>query len=431
MSKIFLKNKMHTFIKILFYLFPFMMLLESAFINSYVIILIVSILFFNYSKKIKLKFKKIDYLLFTFFLINFIASLLNIELLGKASLIKSILDFRFLILFILIKNLIENKLVNLKFLFLLTLVCTTFLSLDIIYQHIIGKDFFGNPPFDGRFNGTFEHEAIAGSYLQKNFLIASLSILVFARDKMKNKNIFFLLSTVTILMGLGILLSFDRMPFIIYLFTIILLIFFLKKNRLLYLFNFLIISLFFVFLFNNYKLLNNRYASLSNEFNKSKIANIFSIKNHEIEQINYIKKNEKFFSGDYSKIYKTAYYVWLKNPITGSGARSFKKMCEHIKVKNSNFICSTHPHNIYLEIITNQGIAGLLIFIVFLITLFFNLKKIIQKKSNDFIINILFLIILITELWPLRSYGSIYSTINGSMFWFILALASSNKFKIK
>ncbi len=106
-------------------------------------------------------------------------------------------------------------------------------------------------------------------------------------------------------------------------------------------------------------------------------------------------------------------------------------MCEKLVISADEIACSTHPHNIYMEIIVTQGTLGLLVFIILLTVILLNFKKRFFLESNNHnIINILFLIILISELWPLRSYGSIFHTVNGSIFWFILALTSSRKFKI-
>lgn len=430
MSKIFItKFEMHTFIKVLFYLFPFFMLLESAFINSYLTIFTISILFFYHLKKIQIKFDSIDYLIFLFFLLKFIATLLNINILGNFLFIKSILDFRFVIFFVIVRKLIFHELINLRILFLVALSCTIFLSLDIIYQHINGKDLLGNPPFDGRYNGTFEHEAIAGSYIQKNFLISLSTIFLLL---ISNQNKFLLLFLINIILGLGIILSFDRMPFLIYLFTIFLLIIFLKNYRKFFVFNFIIISIIFIFLFNNYKILNNRYLSLSNEFNFPKFKEILIIKTDKISQNTEIKKkDEHYLIGDYSKIYKTVYYLWLENPLIGSGTKSFGIMCKKLQISKNEIACSTHPHNLYLDIVITQGTLGLLVFIVLIAVILLDLKKkIFLENNNKIIINILFLILLISELWPLRSYGSIFQTVNGSIFWFILALTSSRKFKI-
>jgi len=430
MSKIFIKFNIYTIVKLLFYLFPFFMLLESALITSYVTLFLITTLFLFYSKKIRIKFDNIDYLLVIFFLLGFIATMINVTILGKLSLLKSITDFRFLFFFVLIRNLINYKIVNLKFIFSVSLFCTSFLSLDIIYQHLNNKDFFGNTPFDGRFNGTFGHEAIAGGYIQKNFAL-SLCAIFLLTIKYQKKNLLFLVTT---MLGLGILLSLDRMPFIIYLFTIILLIFFLKNYRLLFIFNFVIILIIFIFLFNNYKILNDRYFALSSELNFNKFSNFFLTNSNEIIKKDIIEiKNDNYLIGDYSKIYKTSYYVWLKNPILGSGKRSFGKICDSVKIYRSNILCSTHPHNIYLEVVVTHGVLGLITFLTFIIISFYNIKKKIFTFNNNYyyIISSLFLTILFSELFPLRSYGSIFQTVNGTMFWFILALINSSIYKLK
>jgi O-antigen ligase len=406
------------------------MLLESALITSYVTLFLITTLFLFYSKKIRIKFDNIDYLLVIFFLLGFIATMINVTILGKLSLLKSITDFRFLFFFVLIRNLINYKIVNLKFIFSVSLFCTSFLSLDIIYQHLNNKDFFGNTPFDGRFNGTFGHEAIAGGYIQKNFAL-SLCAIFLLTIKYQKKNLLFLVTT---MLGLGILLSLDRMPFIIYLFTIILLIFFLKNYRLLFIFNFVIILIIFIFLFNNYKILNDRYFALSSELNFNKFSNFFLTNSNEIIKKDIIEiKNDNYLIGDYSKIYKTSYYVWLKNPILGSGKRSFGKICDSVKIYRSNILCSTHPHNIYLEVVVTHGVLGLITFLTFIIISFYNIKKKIFTFNNNYyyIISSLFLTILFSELFPLRSYGSIFQTVNGTMFWFILALINSSIYKLK
>jgi O-antigen ligase len=300
------------------------------------------------------------------------------------------------------------------------------LSLDIIYQHINGQDLFGNKPFDGRFNGIFEHEAIAGGYIQKFFLISLLFMML------SNLNSKFIFLTIFInILGIGILLSLDRMPFLIYLFSFIILIILLKKYRLLFISNLFIILLIFTFLFKNYDPIKNRYYSLNNEINFSKIISFIKKENNQNSEINI--KNERMLIGDYSKIYKSVYYLWLEKPIIGSGVKSFQINCHKLLIKQKDLTCSTHPHNIYFEIIINQGLLGFLIFIFLIILLINNCIKIFlnQKYEDEKIVGIIFLAILITELWPLRSYGSIFQTVNGTLFWFLISLVSSIKFIIK
>ena len=415
-----IKIKYLTSIKFLFYAFPFFMLMVSGYITAYVTVITFASIFFFYSNNIKIKLDLIDYFICLFFLSSLISTLINIKILGYYIFFKSILDLRFILFFLIIKNLIKFKLINIKILFLTTLIATSFLSLDIIYQHINGQDLFQNKPFDGRYNGIFEHEAIAGSYIQKFFLLSLLFILLL---NLNNKFIF--LTIFINLLGSGILLSLDRMPFLIYLFTLIILMILLKKYRLILIINILIILTIFTLLFKNYDLIKNRYESLNNEINFDKIS--FFLKKIDNDNTKVNITNEKILSGDYFKIYKSAYYLWLEDPIIGSGVKSFSINCNKLSLQKNNLTCSSHPHNIYLEITVNQGLVGLTIFI-FLIFLLINnfIKKIYKQNYKDEkIYYIVLFTILIVELWPLRSYGSIFQTVNGTLFWFLISLASS------
>ena len=74
--------------------------------------------------------------------------------------------------------------------------------------------------------------------------------------------------------------------------------------------------------------------------------------------------------------------MWKNNKITGIGLNNFEKMCKNEKVYNQYhkvFGCGTHPHNYYIQALTESGIIGLVIF-VFLIILF--LGKAQEIKGN-------------------------------------------------
>jgi len=427
------KNSRLQVLEVLFYLFPLIMLMSSGYITFYISILTIYSLYVFFYKKIKINFILLDYLIFLFFIISIIASLINIKVIGNFIFFKSIFDLRFALFFFVIRNLINSRFINIKFFFISSLICTIFLSLNIFSQHIIGFDAFGHEPFDGRYNGLFESEAIAGSYIQKFFLVSILSILLL---KIKKKTKFILTIIATNILGLGVLLSLDRMPFIIYLFSIIVLIALLKNFRLKFLISLILIIFIFQFSFNNYQPVKNRYMSLSNEFQLAKIKNIFSFYNKKEELSAKINENEDYnLSGDYLKIYVAAYKVFMENFFIGSGVKSFGFECNKLKENNKkNITCSTHPHNIYMEILVNQGIIGILIFIIFLFSLIKNnyLEELFSKNSSEEkLLIVFFFTILISELLPFRSYGSIFQTVNGSIFWFFLALISSKPFMKK
>jgi O-antigen ligase len=422
-------------IKLLFYSFPIILLFPSGYIATHVSLLTIATLILIYKKNIKIKLFAVDYLIFLLFFLSIISTLKNISTLGNVIFIKSILDLRFAIFFLIIRNLLSNKIVNLKLLSIIALLSSIFLSLDIFLQHLMGHDIFGFKPFDGRYNGFFEHEAIAGGYIQKNFCLSLLSIFLIDFKKITK---IFLITLIINMLGLGILLSLDRMPFIIFIFIIFILFFFMKNFRVIFFSNLIIFSLLFAFLFKNYDVVSSRYIYLNKDINFNKILDATSINNINkfSENKNDEKsKNEKLFHGDYSKLYHAAYLVFLKNYIIGSGVKSFIYECIKLPYDKNSISCNNHPHNIYLEILVNLGFVGISLFIIFLIlTINRVVKSLLKKNINTIqkITLILFLTFFISELIPLRSYGSIFQVYNGSIFWFFLGLVSYiNNFTIK
>ena len=103
---------------------------------------------------------------------------------GQENIIKSILLLRFLILYFVIEILLINNLLNLRKLFTISLICTSFVSIDILIQYTFGKNILGYEPInDHIMSGIFFDEVIAGGYIQKFFLLSFLSLLIFCDKK--------------------------------------------------------------------------------------------------------------------------------------------------------------------------------------------------------------------------------------------------------
>jgi O-antigen ligase len=327
---------------------------------------------------------------------------------------------------------------NIKYFFVTSLFTTVFLSINIISQHIYGVDLFGIHPFEERYNSIFGSEAIAGGYIQKFSTFALLSIFLLNLNETKKKIIVFFLIN---LLGTSIILTNDRMPFLIFTFILFFILFFLKKDRKFFFLNIISLLLIFLFLFNNYSVTYKRYLLLKNEFNYERIKNsLINITNKfnknnkmtlEVNAYNNVEQKIKFTVG-YISIYNAAIHLWYKNPIIGTGVKSFSSECVKLPPDLNNISCSTHPHNIYLEIIVNQGILGILAFVFLIIFIFkeyYTEYKIINKNHKNLTLYIFFASILFVELLPFRSYGSIFQTVNGSIFWIILAITSSIKYQ--
>jgi O-antigen ligase len=136
------------------------------------------------------------------------------------------------------------------------------------------------------------------------------------------------------------------------------------------------------------------------------------------------------FGSGHVIIYLTAIDVWIDNPIIGNGIKSFRIKCL-TKLHLPNRVCSTHPHNYYLELLNDTGLLGALLFLcaVFylIINKFFNFK---YYEKNEKFLFICLLIIIIAEFFPLKSSGSFFSTTNSSFIFLILGMLNGLK-KIK
>ena len=416
-------------ISFLFSIFPLIILLPSGYITVYIAFLIIYGFNFLFANKIKIKIIFFDYLIFIFFTLSIISTITNYGTSDYIILAKSIADIRFSFLFLLIRNLFHHKIIKINTLLILSTLGTIFVSLDIL----------GYPQLEGRYGGIFGKEAIAGSYMQKFSMLAVLTF--FYLESKKSSNIFIILIPVTLcILGVGILMTLDRTPFFIYFFSLLLLLILLKNFRKLISISIFLIGLFFIIAYKNNDLIHYRYKPV---FYVVKIINFETINfanksKNQIDENKYDDLREKIIlkTGiEYFALYKSAFYVFKSSFWFGSGTKSYLKKCYELKKQKEELLCAPHPHNLYLEILVNQGVFGFALFAIYLYFLFkkyfldlFKLK--INHKYR--LLMIIFLIILISELWPLRSYGSIFQTVNGSIFCFILALiSSSNKYSLK
>ena len=99
--------------------------------------------------------------------------------------------------------------------------------------------------------------------------------------------------------------------------------------------------------------------------------------------------NKDFYSKKappYLKEFETFYDTWKMHKYIGGGIKNFRYYCHHRENidKNSNFICNMHPHNYYLEILTETGIIGfILISLFFLLVLHQTFIKIFMVRIKE------------------------------------------------
>ena len=335
----------------------------------------------------------------------------------------------------------ENKKVfERSLLIIFTLV--VFVSLDTLYQFInyTSKDGFGEDLLGfksnwyGRLTGPFGDELIPGSYLSKLGLFG----FVFLISKKKLKNNIILQSLYLSLIILVCYVSGERMAFATFALSLIVLFIFLDDFRKSILLS-ILFGILFIFLaiylhpfYNDYNVIE------STEYHQGqKIEKFYPCENNTEKlcsriiniQPSFFEVIKNFGTSAYGEIYKLSFKMFLDNPITGIGINNFKYLCDIEKIYTKimvNYDCASHPHNIYIQWITEGGI---IVFISFIMYLYF-LVEFIIRNNGDKKYKIISIIIIFSMFWPIMSTGSLIKNWYGIITFFIIGLCIClSKFK--
>ena len=152
--------------------------------------------------------------------------------------------------------------------------------------------------------------------------------------------------------------------------------------------------------------------------------------------INKIDNKEKFVKFTkqnlYFKLYNSGFEVFKNHPIFGVGNKNYRVVtCENDKKLNKpNYICQTHPHQIYIELLAEHGLIGTIIILIIIYLLIHNVFFNALNSKNY--IQLGCCIYVIINFVPLLPSGSFFSDFNSNLFWINLSLmyATSDKTNI-
>ena len=418
---------LENFTNFLLSLIPISLIAGSLIINLNILFLIIAGIILIKKRGLIFKLDKTKLFLTIFFILIIISSIINFAIVGQENIIKSILLLRFLILYFVIEILLVNNLLNLRKLFTISLICTSFVSIDLLIQYTFGKNILGYKPLSGNvLSGVFYDEAIAGGYIQKFFLLSFLSLLILY-DKKNFSKIFVV--PVVLIHILAIFVSTNKMPFVLILFAILLLILFSRELRIsLIICLILSISISTIIVRNDenlYQIYKSFYVKIfgKNSVNIVKDEKI-KFKYEKISEMNFFSQG---IGSEHGLIYVVAYESFKKSMLIGNGLKSIRINCKKID-RHKWEMCLAHPHNFHLEVLNDTGLLGYLFITLFVISTFLTSSKNYRSKKT-FIEKSIFIFILINfflVIWPLKSTGSLFSTWTGSIIWLMVALTSYN-----
>ena len=411
------------YLNLIFSAIPISFILGNTAINSNILLLIFSTIFLYGTNSIKIKYYLLDRLIILFFLLTLLTSFINNidlyynnEIFAKdfTIIIKSLSYLRYLALYLIIRFLIERKILNFKYFFISCFLFSIFVSFDIFYQLTFGKDIFGFEVSGRKLSGPFNDELIAGSYLQRFSLFSFFLFPIFFNIETK-KFIKFLIPLLFIVFFSAIVISGNRMPLILFVLGISALLVFQKETRKYMPIFIIVFSLAFILIFKLNSTVRNNFINFYKQIDGIAKTSILN----KTEEINPYS--------NYSKEFSTFYDTWLMNKYIGGGIKSFRYYCHQRPNidKNSKFICNMHPHNYYLEILTETGIFGFLIiasiFLIIFYISFFKKYFTNSKLKHSHIITP-FMFLFLTEVFPIKSTGSFFTTANATFIFLVIAV---------
>ena len=382
------------------------------------------LIYIYFTKKNFLYFKSIrkELLFFIFFYMIIIVSLFASNYKSDAFL-PSFFYFRYFFLALCIFYILK------KYEFIYHLFYTSiFISIGIVlfdsfFQYFFGFNIFGYEKINFNENyqlsyltSFFNDEKKLGSYMVR-FLPLILSLIYFQKNKIPLK------FELMIIFGIGSIVFFASERTALFLLFVIYIFYFLISNKKTY---FLIIGLVvftFLFSFNNH--LKTKYINFT-----LKQIGISSYLNKDSDNDILEKKIVRYYSEEHENLTFTGIEIFKQNYLFGSGIKSFYLICNDLKKKNiiklnkrkNVMTCSTHPHNTYIQILSEIGIFGFfLIVFVFLSIFIKNIFMLFRKvKSNSdrsyFFINLS----IIINLMPFIPSGSFFNNWICLMMFFSL-----------
>ena len=402
---------------VLFATLPIAIIIGNFFINFYLLCIFLMFVIDVFKTKNFTWFKDKNFIILLIFYlyicINSFISHYNYPEFGYDGLTRSLLFLKFLILFPAIPLLLNKKEI-LEKIFKFWLFLVFIIIIDIFFEKYNGSNLFGfKSQDDTRITSFFYDENVVGAFL---FGFGFLTTIFFLQNEITKKYIV-ILNITLILVLLSVLITGERSAFLKSSLLFLLIFLFIEKRKLfLKKFYLLIFTIFFsislIFIFPNVLLKQTEF-----------FKRILNVENPD--SFSKRLENIKYFAH-----YDTAIEIFKDKKINGIGNKNFRFECHNKKYFNANIKftnqrCSTHPHQIHFELLSEQGLVGYFIFTLFLLSYF--RKKFLNdfREKNIFKITINFYLIIF--LVPILPSGSLFSTFNGFLFWFFLGLANLKK----
>ena len=368
------------------------------------ILLIIITFFINFKlEQIKIEKKFLFYLLVILYVYLIFNSFISIDY--KEGIYRNLGFLRFIIIFIAINLFFKISKRQFKFLNIWSAIILIIIF-DSFIEFSFGKNLlgYGDDLYADRVVSFFKDEPIVGAYLLGfNFIIVGYFFEKFYKQNIKLKLALFLI--LFILVGC-ILITGERSNGIKAIIGLMIFLFLNNKISLKIKMSIFLFSLFFTgLIISNSNYLKVRYGQ-----------QLFSQLFDSNQRDQFIENNL------YLKLYKSGFAVFKDYPIFGVGNKNYRVITtKNIETKiNEDYVLNTHPHQIYIELLSEHGLVGTIILLsIFFYLIFKNLKIIIISRNS---IQLGCFTYLIINFLPILPSGSFFNDFSSTLFWINLSI---------
>ena len=353
-------------------------------------------------------FKPIFFLIILYFYLIF-NSLISVDI--TSGIYRNFGFIRFILLFLIVNYIFFINEKNFSILKIWTAIFFVVL-IDVYIERFTGSNILGfgkleidgiPQPYANRVISFFRTEPIAGAYLSGFCFIVTGYIL----NYLKPKKILKILGFIIVLISLvGIILTGERsnsLKALIGFLIFISMIDYVKlKSKIL-----IFLSIFAIFFIT---------ISLSDYVKLRYVDQFYSEIKTKEKRANFLENSL------YIKLYKSGISVFKNNPLLGVGNKNYRvETCNPKKNSiNKEYWCLTHPHQVYIEMLSEHGIIGTTIILLIIFYLKFRiLRKIINSRNY---LQAGCLVFLLINFVPLLPSGAFFNNFNLTLFMINLSL---------
>ena len=403
------KKILNSYFFILFSLIPISIIIGSAVSVGNVLLIDLSFIILLIYKKnfsfLKNRTVKLILLLYLYLIFN---SIISQDF--SLGVVRNFGFIRWIIFFVAFNYFFNNKIL------LIWTISITIVLLDIYFESYFGKNIlgFGGVEFGKRIVSFFKDEPIVGGYINGFYFIIIGYLFSLKNDFLRENKI--IVVAISLLMFAGILLTGERSNAIKSLMSV-LIFYSLFKNFSIKekIFFFLATIFLLVLLVLTSEYLRVRYFNQIFNHNKKNEKSQINIKKNILTQNIFVKNHKNI----YFRIYRSGINVFDDYPIFGVGNKNYRTIACSKNI-SKKLICTTHPHQIYVEFLSEHGLVGTIILIIILYKLIFMKLKIILKSNNYIQLGcIAYLIVLFIPLLP---SGAFFGNYNSTIFWINLSV---------